>query len=67
MFKFFQMPYNKEPSRMESKQCLWPLIWSADDDNSGSRPIIDKCYLPCRFAFFIVLYCDNNSKCLYFL
>uniref|UniRef100_A0A1I8ETK8 Uncharacterized protein n=1 Tax=Wuchereria bancrofti TaxID=6293 RepID=A0A1I8ETK8_WUCBA len=41
------MAYNKEPSKMELKQCLWPLAVGISH-KPLARPLIDDCYLPCR-------------------
>uniref|UniRef100_A0A158Q868 G_PROTEIN_RECEP_F2_4 domain-containing protein n=1 Tax=Elaeophora elaphi TaxID=1147741 RepID=A0A158Q868_9BILA len=42
------MAYNKEPSKMEPKQCLWPLAVGISHSKPMARPFIDDCYLPCR-------------------
>ncbi|EFO22637.2 hypothetical protein LOAG_05847 [Loa loa] len=42
------MPYDKEPSKMELKQCLWPLVGGISHSKPMARPLIDDCYLPCR-------------------
>ncbi|VIO89318.1 Uncharacterized protein BM_BM7887 [Brugia malayi] len=41
------MTYNKEPSKMEPKQCLWPLAVGISH-KPLAQPLIDDCYLPCR-------------------
>uniref|UniRef100_A0A915Q601 Uncharacterized protein n=1 Tax=Setaria digitata TaxID=48799 RepID=A0A915Q601_9BILA len=43
-----EMTYNKEPSKMKVKQCLWPLAVGISHSKPMSRPVIDDCYLPCR-------------------
>ncbi|KAL3990729.1 putative integral membrane protein [Acanthocheilonema viteae] len=42
------MAYNKEPSKMEPKQCLWPLTAGISHTKPMAQPLIDDCYLPCR-------------------
>ncbi|CAG9536931.1 unnamed protein product [Cercopithifilaria johnstoni] len=42
------MAYNKEPAKMEPKQCLWPLAIGISHSKPMARSLIDDCYLPCR-------------------
>lgn len=52
------MAYNKEPSKMELKQCLWPLAAGISHSKPMARPIIDDCYLPCRYTVFLSRFWD---------
>lgn len=49
----FQMPYNKEPAVVDRNQCLWPLVQSIDTYRDA-MPVIDDCYMPCRYVKFVV-------------
>ncbi|VDM29761.1 unnamed protein product [Toxocara canis] len=49
-----EMPYNKEPAVVGRSQCLWPLVVSAEAYRDAV-PLIDDCYMPCRFVAFIFL------------
>ncbi|MCP9265231.1 hypothetical protein DINM_020478 [Dirofilaria immitis] len=45
-----EMAYNKEPSKMEIKQCLWPLAAGTSHSKPMAQSLIDDCYLPCRYT-----------------
>ncbi|VDK72264.1 unnamed protein product [Onchocerca ochengi] len=61
-----EMAYNKQPSKMEIKQCLWPLAAGVSHSKPMAQPLIDDCYLPCRSPLISSQWLYDGFKTLIF-